>query len=162
MPRDLQWLLDLEEIKQLRISYTWAMETSAPDELADLFTEDGWIDAGPWGYMKDQAAIRRGFGKAFGNAPTWAAMHVVTNPRIEIDGDTAAGTWYLLDCFTHGVGANPLNILGYYAETYRRLDGVWKISSMKLHFKWSSEQGHIADENPMAVPTRSTTDDTAG
>ena len=34
---DLQYLLDLEEIKQLRYSFSWCLETSAPDELADLF-----------------------------------------------------------------------------------------------------------------------------
>ena len=63
---DLQYLLDLEEIKQLRYSFSWALETSAPDDLADLFTDDGWIDVGPWGRMDGQDAIRRGYGKVFG------------------------------------------------------------------------------------------------
>ena len=147
---DLQYLLDLEEIKQLRYSFSWALETSAPDDLADLFTEDGWIEVGPWGRMEGQDAIRRGYGKAYGDAPQWGAMHAVTNPRIRIDGDEATGRWYLLDCVTHGHG-NPLKVLGIYDETYRRVDGQWRMSSMTLRFKWSEEVGHVAEDNPMRI-----------
>lgn len=144
---DLQYLLDLEEIKQLRYSFAWGLETSAPDELADLFTEDGWIDVGPWGRMEGQDAIRRGYGRAYRDAPPWMAMHAVTNPRIRIDGDGATGTWYLLDCAT--AGAQPLRVLGVYDETYRRVDGTWKMSSLTLRFKWSDEVGHVSEDNPM-------------
>jgi SnoaL-like domain len=144
---DLQYLLDLEEIKQLRYSFAWALETSQPDELADLFTEDGWVDVGPWGRMEGQDAIRRGYTKAYKDAPPWTAMHAVTNPRIRIAGDEATGTWYLLDCAT--VGEPPLRVLGVYDETYRRVDGAWKMSSLTLRFKWSENTGHVSDENPM-------------
>jgi len=151
---DLQYLLDLEEIKQLRYSFAWALETSAPDDLADLFTEDGWIDVGPWGRMDGQDAIRRGYTKAYGNAEPWTAMHAVTNPRIRIDGDEATGTWYLLDCSTVGF-EQPLRVLGVYDETYRRVDGTWKMSSLTLRFKWSEVTGHVTPQNPMVrLPRR--------
>ena len=149
---DLQYLLDLEEIKQLRYSFSWALETSAPDELADLFTEDGWIDVGPWGRMNGQASIRRGYGRAYTDTPPWRAMHAVTNPRIRINGNEATGTWYLLDCSTVGF-AQPLCVLGVYDETYAKVEGVWKMTSMTLRFKWSDEAGHITDDNPMKTLT---------
>jgi hypothetical protein len=148
---DLQYLLDLEEIKQLRYSFSWALETSTPDDLADLFTEDGWIEVGPWGRMNGQASIRRGYGRAYKETPPWRAMHAVTNPRIKITGDEATGTWYLLDCTTLEPGMNPLRVLGVYDETYRRVDGVWKMSSMTLRFKWSDDVGQVSEDNPMRV-----------
>jgi hypothetical protein len=151
---DLQYLLDLEEIRQLRYSFSWALETSAPDELADLFTEVGWIDVGPWGRMEGQETIRRGYGRAYRNAEQWTAMHAVTNPRIRIDGDDATGTWYLLDCTASGAGEPALGILGVYDETYRRVDGAWKISSMTLRFKWSNHLGRITPDTPMTLPPR--------
>lgn len=152
-PIDVQYLIDLEEIKRLKYRFAWALETSAPNDLADLFTEDGWIDAGPWGLMRGQDKIRKGYTRAYDGAPTWGAMHAVTNPRIVIDGDTATGTWYLLDCTTHGDGP-ALNILAVYDETYRRVDGIWKYVSVALQFKWSSHIGHVSADNPMTVPPR--------
>ncbi len=56
---DIQYLIDLEEIKRLKYRFAWALETSKPHDLADLFTSDGWIDAGPWGRMTSQEKIRR-------------------------------------------------------------------------------------------------------
>jgi hypothetical protein len=147
---DIQYLLDLEEIKQLRYSFSWALETSAPDDLADLFTEAGVIDVGPWGRMEGRDAIRRGYGRAYREAEPWTAMHAVTNPRIRVNGDDAAGTWYLLDCTMHGTG-NPLQVLGIYDEEYRRVDGTWKIARLTLRFKWSGEVGRITADNPMEV-----------
>jgi SnoaL-like domain len=148
---DLQYLIDLEEIKRLKYKFSWSLETSAPNDLADLFTEDGWIDAGPWGRMNGQAKIRKGYVRAYENAPQFTAMHCVTNPRIMIDGDTAEGTWYLLDCNTRGNGP-PLLILAVYEETYRRVDGEWKYTSVTLNFKWSDHIGHVSADNPMTVP----------
>ena len=154
MPKiDIQYLIDLEEIKRLKYRFAWALETSKPHDLADLFTSDGWIDAGPWGRMNGQEKIRKGYVRAFENAPPFGAMHCVTNPRIEIDGDSATGTWYLLDCTTHGEGP-ALNILAVYDETYRRVEGEWKYTSVTLQFKWSKHIGHVSDDNPMTIPPR--------
>jgi len=150
---DLQYLIDLEEIKRLKYRFAWALETSAPNDLADLFVEDGWIDAGPWGVMRGQAKIRKGYMRAYENAPTWTAMHCVTNPRIFIVGDTATGTWYLLDCITRGQEP-ALGILAVYNETYLRVEGEWKYESVTLEFKWSQHAGQITDDNPMTVPSR--------
>lgn len=151
---DIQTVLDKEEIKELRYSFAWNLETSKPDDLADLFTVDGIIDVGPWGKMVGQDAIRRGYGKAYSGQPEFTAMHAVTNPRIFVDGDEATGTWYLLDCSLREPKVNPITIIGIYNEKYRRVDGKWKISYLNLQFLWSSEHGHITEDNPMTIPQR--------
>ena len=91
--------------------------------------------------------------RAYEGAPEFTAMHCVTNPRIVIDGDTAVGTWYLLDCMATGDGP-ALGILAVYDETYRRVDGEWKYTSVTLLFKWSRHIGHIDESSPMTIPPR--------
>jgi len=152
MAMTLQTLLDLEEIKQLRHSFSWYLETSQPDALADLFTTDGVIEVGPWGRMVGQDKIRKGYGRAYAGAPQFGALHAVTNPRIVIDGDTAHGTWYLLDCAMRDRDTAPLQIMGIYDEDYRRVDGDWKMARMDLKFLWSEHLGKITPANPMTMP----------
>lgn len=151
---DIQTLLDIEEIKQLRYSFAWCLETSQPDTLADLFTTDGIIDVGPWGRMDGQDAIRRGYGRSYSGMPTFTAMHAVTNPRIRVTGDDATGTWYLLDLSLRDANVNPLEIVGIYDEIYRRTPDSWRIAHLTLRFLWSREHGRITPDNPMTIPGR--------
>lgn len=154
---DLQYLLDLESIKQLRYEFSWCLESSLPDELADLFTADGVVDVGPWGRMVGQDAIRRGYGRAYRDAEPFTAMHAVTNPRIKIDGDKSTGTWYLLDCVLSD-DVSPVKVIAIYDEDYRKIDGQWKIARLTLKFLWSADVGRITPENPMKIlaPVKST------
>ncbi len=148
---DLQTLLDIEEIKQLRYSFAWCLENAKPDELADLFTNDGIVDVGVWGRMEGQDAIRRGYGRAYAKAETFPSMHAVTNPRIRVDGDRATGTWYLLNCVFGEADTNPLKMVGIYDEDYRREQKGWLISRLHLKFLWSEQFGRITPENPMRM-----------
>jgi hypothetical protein len=154
---DVRYLIDLEEIKRLKYAFSWALETSAPNDLADLFVEDGWIDAGPWGRMNGREKIRRGYVRAYEGAPEFTAMHAVTNPRIMIEGDAAVGTWYLLDCVLR-TQEPALNILAVYDETYRRVDDEWKYESVTLDFKWTQHSGPVNEDSPMTIPPRLETD----
>jgi len=149
---DLQTLLDIEAIKQLRYSFAWCLETSQPDKLADLFTADAVVEVGPWGRMEGQDAIRRGYGRAYRHGEQFTAVHAVTNPRIFVNGDEATGTWYLLDCTLRQKDINPLQIVGLYDEIYRRVDGEWRIHRLHLKFLWSSHVGQITPDNPMTMP----------
>lgn len=151
---DLQTLLDREEIRDLRHSFAWFLETSNPDALADLFAEDGVIDTGPWGRMEGQDAIRRGYGRAYSGMPRFTALHAVTNGRITVDGDRADGVWYLLDLSLREPDVNPVTLVALYEEQYRRVSGEWKYQSLKLNYLWSAEKGRITPENPMSIPQR--------
>jgi SnoaL-like domain len=149
---EIQELLDREEIKELRYSFAWYLETSAPDDLADLFTEDGVIEVGPWGRMEGQDKIRRGYGRAYKGQDQFTAVHAVTNPRIRLLDEThATGTWYLLDMTLGSGDENPLKIVGIYDEEYRKVDGVWKIARLELKFLWSADVGRVTPENPMKM-----------
>ena len=153
---DLQYLIDQEEIRQLRHDFAWHLDTAEPDKLADLFTEDAVIEVGPWGRMEGQDAIRRGYRKMWLGTPRFNAMHAVTNGRVEIDGDEAKGSWYLLDIAARtGANENPLKLLGIYHETYRREADGWRMSSLTLQFLWAEHTGQITPDNPLTRIRRS-------
>lgn len=89
-------LEDQQEIIKLKAKYVnyndggWKGPTHTnPQAVADMFTEDGVWDGRPGtGYAKGRAEIKQLF-ETFGAVPF--IVHYVTNPLIEVDGDTATG-----------------------------------------------------------------------
>ena len=97
----LRALEDREELIKLKARYVnyndggWQGPTHTdPDAVADLFVEDGIWDGSPnAGYAKGRAEIKALF-EHF--RAVKFIVHYVTNPLIEVDGDTATGHWHAL------------------------------------------------------------------
>ena len=85
---------DLEAIKQLKARYCEICDDNHnPDDIVTIFTEDGIWEGKGIGTAQGHAEIRElfvGFQKAMSYS-----QHMVMNPIIEIDGDTATGRWYI-------------------------------------------------------------------
>ncbi len=132
----LQALEDREEILKLKARYDnyndggWSGPTHTdPQAVADMFTEDGvWDGAPDSGYAKGREQIRELF-QAFGAVPF--IIHYVTNPLIEIDGDTATGHWHALVTATMP-GPQALWILGIYKDDYVRCPDGWKFKKLRF------------------------------
>jgi hypothetical protein len=135
-PRTLQELLHIEAIKQLKADYFHLMDTKRWEEWRELFTEDFTV-AG--------AAAAQGGRDAFvhfvrEHLQTVSSRHEGSMPVIEILSETSArGRWSMSDDLRlpaghPWTGAHPIRRLGYghYDEEYRREDGRWRISSMRL------------------------------
>jgi len=77
---------------------------------------------------------------AFGAEPF--IVHYVTNPLIEIDGDTATGHWHALVTATMP-GPQAVWILGIYKDDYVRCPDGWKFKRLRFDTIASSpyEQG---------------------
>lgn len=72
-------------------------------------------------------------------APRPGRMHIVTNERIEVDGDTATSETYILSCqdvLADGVRKTRLRA-GRYLDRFERRDGVWRLSARVLVDEWS-------------------------
>jgi hypothetical protein len=50
----------------------------------------------------------------------------VFNPCIQVDGDTAKGTWNLLGPFTYRKSGNRVWMIARAEDEYVKIDGVWK------------------------------------
>ncbi|RED37376.1 nuclear transport factor 2 family protein [Paenibacillus sp. VMFN-D1] len=129
----IQHLEDIEQIKQLKARYFRFVDEKKWSDLAGLFTADARIVADGQEYPGGGKAFANMIGNLVGKAPTVHHGHM---PEIEIIGkDKAEGVWAMEDLLTFpdAKGSPPgHNGYGQYHETYRKVNGVWKISSMEL------------------------------
>jgi ketosteroid isomerase-like protein len=132
----LRVLEDREEIIKLKARYVnyndggWNGPTHAhPDEVADMFVEDGIWDGSPMaGYARGREQIRELF-RNFAAMPF--IVHYVSNPLIEVDGDTASGHWHALVTATLP-DKSAIWILGIYDERYVRTQDGWKFETLRF------------------------------
>ncbi|MAT49924.1 MAG: hypothetical protein CMK32_01910 [Porticoccaceae bacterium] len=132
----LQVVEDREAIIKLKATYVnyndggWKGPTHCfPDEVADLFVEDGIWDGRPYsGYAEGKDQIRELF-KAFQIMPF--IIHYVTNPLIEVDGDNATGHWHAIVTANMPDGSARW-ILGLYKEAYVRTAAGWKFRTLNF------------------------------
>ena len=134
-------LLEIEEIKNLRIMYGHYFDMGDLDKFITLFTEDAVCEFSLAEYGGDWVGhdqIRRGYARyATPDRPPYAAMHAVTNPWIRLLGpNDANGRWYLLDLNVREGRENPLTLFGIYDDVYRKVDGKWLIARTRIDFLW--------------------------
>ncbi len=144
LDRRVKVLEDIEEIKKLKRRYcAYCDDNYDADALADLFTEDAVWDGGIRGRNDGREEIRRFFERAPERLPF--AMHMVMNPIIEVDGDSAKGTWYLFQPCTFADQNRAVWGAARYDEDYVKIDGQWKFKHLKLtsHFWTPFKEGWV-------------------
>jgi SnoaL-like domain len=109
------------------------------DEIARLqagcFTEDGEFDAGAvGGFARGRAALFENFRAK----PFVFAMHMFSNPAIDIDPDGAAGSghWMHYLLITPDDTRMPMHGMGFTRDRYRRVDGRWLFSRVETRFRF--------------------------
>lgn len=131
---------DLEAIKQLKARYCEVCDDDHnPDDILTIFAEDGIWEGYGIGTANGHAEIRELF-QRFQSAMSFT-QHMVMNPIIEIDGNTAKGRWYFFGPFTMKKGGRKAakDIKGEavwqaarYHEVYSKIGGEWKIQHLKI------------------------------
>lgn len=101
---------------------------------AACFTEDGEFLAGAFGSVKGHAALFENFR----SKPFLFAMHVFTNPLIEVDplAGTAKGRWLHHLFVTEDDTGRPMHGMGYTFDEYRHSDGRWLFSRVETRLKF--------------------------
>ena len=127
----LQWLYDIECIKQLKARYcAFADQDYDPDGIAGLFVTDGIWDGGPFGRHEGRAAIHAFFSGV--SKVISFVDHYATNPLIEIDGDRATGRWDLWAPIVKEPEPVACWIMGKYVDVYVRTSDGWLFESLTL------------------------------
>ena len=142
MDTKLKALLDREEIRNLRTLYAHHLDSNTIDALDEVFSADAVVEVAV-GKMTGIDAIRSGLNDAFkrfdrDHQGSYPFLHAIANHWIKLTGpDTAQGRCYLIDFETASKpDPNPLLLLGLYADTYRRIDGEWRITHTRLEVVW--------------------------
>ena len=136
----LKKLLEVEAIKELRLSYNYLMDLRDLDQLINIFTDDALCEYGPYGSWTGKEEILSNYRGVFTGdlkAP-FSSFHPNANHRVQLLTDTRAeGQVYLMDFVTHvSAKENPLLWLALYDEEYQKIKGQWKIARTSLQFFW--------------------------
>jgi len=134
---DIEKLLAIEAIRQLKARYFRCVDTKDWAGFAALFADDVHFDIGtddqPWVLHSPQAIVEM----ASAGLRDCVSVHHGHCPEITITSDSSAdGIWAMEDMLRWDKGAasaiRALHGYGHYLETYRRIDGEWRIQTMKL------------------------------
>ena len=150
LERRIRVLEDIEEIKVLKRRYCAACDDNFDaDGIASVFTEDSVWDGGARGKMEGRDEIRSFFQKTSQWMPF--AVHMVLNPIIEVNGDTAKGTWYLFQACTLADGDRAIWGSARYDEDYVRVNGHWLIQHLRVtsNFWTPFDEGWVKNQDAM-------------
>ena len=125
-------LEDVHAIQRLKHEYCFAIDGGDYERWASLFTDDGRFVRDSGEAFEGHEALH-GFASERFDAAMEHSAHVVTNPLIDVDGDTATGQWYLLLFYTDADGTDGWT-QARYDDEYRRVDGEWRIAESSIDY----------------------------
>lgn len=135
MAAQVQRIDDERQIRALMVSYGQALDSLNFERYSKLFAEDGeWSGLlGEFTTVKGPAAIREAMDTAFAeriyDPDHITNVHVITNIKIDVDGDRATGysRWSVM---SRDDEDRPLvRLTGRYDDVFIRKDGQWKFLS---------------------------------
>jgi len=121
----LQRLEDMAAIHQLFIDYGVHLDNHDFDSYASLFAQDGEVLLGPLGRAQGRTQIRQLMERALRSMPIGHSFHLITNPVVQLDGDTAEATvvWTVIQ---RGSDGHPqVAMLGRHVDVLTRREGHW-------------------------------------
>ena len=112
-------------INDLFVRYTTALDAGEVDTIVGCFTEDGALESPVVGVHTGQAAIRA-FAERFARFRERGSQlrHFISNLAVQVDGDTARATCYLLNVITRN-GKTEVMAPGRYDCQLVKLNGEW-------------------------------------
>lgn len=141
-----QEISDRLELMDLMVRYAHAVDTRSWTTFDDLFTADAIIDytafGGGVGTVVETKAYLASVMPGFPGS-----QHLVSNPMLTIDGDTATGRTM---CFNPMVVARPDGDPGeprvffcglWYLDTFQRTNDGWRIAGRSEEKSWVHNMG---------------------
>jgi hypothetical protein len=131
---DLDRLLIIEAIKQLKARYFRYLDSKRFEDLMDVFTADAHVDTG---YGLPTETNRDFVDSLIATVTEPSTVHHGHMPEIQVRGpNRARGIWAMFDYVDFEARGDAPRLAfhgyGHYEEEYRREDDVWRISSMRL------------------------------
>jgi uncharacterized protein (TIGR02246 family) len=112
-------------INDLFVRYTTALDAGEVETIVGCFTEDGALESPVVGVHAGQAAIRA-FAERFARFRERGSQlrHFISNLAVQVDGDAARATCYLLNVITRD-GKTEVMAPGRYDCQLVKLNGEW-------------------------------------
>lgn len=125
------------EILELKHRYGYYIDQRRWEEFVELFTEDCHLEFSRDGLDSFEGREELDAFITGVESQRDFMSHMFHNPLIEIEGDTAEGTWYFEAVMTDKAG-NAMMAQGRYDDTYRRVEGNWKFQGITTTYHYST------------------------
>ncbi len=121
----LQRLEDLQAINQLFIDYGEHLDAGDFDAYAELFAVDGEVLLGPMGRAVGRSEIKALMTAALADS-VGSTFHIVSSPRIALDGDAAHSTvmWSVAKMADDGLAR--ISMVGHHVDDLVRTADGWR------------------------------------
>ena len=121
---------DLEKIKQMHREYMSCLDNLEFKKALDFFTEDAEVEVRFSGVLKGKKAFLQIYLGTLATRRTERYDgHLVGQPVIAVDGDTARGHWLVYMFFSR---PTVEWVQGRHDCEYRKENGEWKFSQLKF------------------------------
>ena len=112
-------------INDLFVRYTTALDAGDVETIVCCFTEDGALESPVVGVYAGRQGVRE-FSERFARlrANGTQLRHFISNLAVQVNGDTAHATCYLLNVVTRN-GRTEIGPPGRYDCTLAKQDGQW-------------------------------------
>jgi ketosteroid isomerase-like protein len=132
MEKRLKTLEEIDAIRNMHNGYIYALASQQWDDMLGCFAEDAVADIWKHGARRGKKEIRELFQGFEGKIlPTHG--HLIAQPIIHVDGDTAEGYWIL---YVFMAEPQMQWVQGRYDCKYVRENGKWKFSHLKYTRPW--------------------------
>ena len=127
-------MADWFDVHNLLVRYATALDACDVEGVVDCFTADGRLESPVLGRFEGAAGIRDFVGRTIKVRDERAGQfrHVISNLRVETEGDRGVARCYLLDYLT-AHGKTELLSPGEYSCELIRKNGAWKLASRTVH-----------------------------
>lgn len=134
----LRRLEDRDAIHQLFVDYGRHLDAGDLDAYAALFADDGEVHLGPLGVARGRDEIRALMAKAL-DGLVGSSYHIISSPRVEIDGDTATSEVMWTVVQRGRDGRAELRMIGRHRDTIVRERGHWRYKTRRGYVDIPSE-----------------------
>jgi ketosteroid isomerase-like protein len=122
LARKIQWLIDVEEIRTLMSKYCHGIDKREEDTFMSIWAADGVYEL-PRGQTSGLEGIRQLLYKVWREVPK--CHHHITNPLVEVHGDTATARSDVI--YYRETSDGLLQLLsGTYSFRFAKRAGEWK------------------------------------
>jgi len=124
-------LNDIEAIRRVQGQYGRAADTKNWDLLRPTVTDDFDCDTGSGGRGATKGL--EAFIARVGTNPAVTVHHALM-PEIELTSDSSANGIWAVHLFAKMPDGAGVDAFGHYHNTYVKIDGAWRLSSLKLEW----------------------------
>ena len=127
---------DYAQIRDLYADYAWTLDERRYDQWLQCFTEDGVVEGPNFGRHAGHQELQQFIVKYKATTHMFQVRHVISNIKVDIQGDSATGSCYVINYRTHR-GRTELSAIGGHRDKLRKVNGRWLFAERQVFWDLS-------------------------